>query len=769
MRNFRRNSAALFIAVLMLLSFCFGAERVQADESRDYLSKIGNGIILSYDYGKTNGVRDYGFIIVPDVEGTLPAMVLFHGGTGLKLPENSTNGGAVGRNWINTVIRKGHLQPRIVIMPMVPNTSTDDKNHQNYDYPAFMDKVFPSVLNRIEDGTFNGIIEKGLKDNNISKKTSIDTTIRKHTVSGYSMGGGAALYVGAKYKDRIAYVGSLSPAERFCMWRSSDKRWIGWAFDGGFLEKEEGFSFTDPDPKFYIPYSDARDRFLFMGMSDGEASEFSGKTIENGGYTPAGKFWDRFAKKSGFVYCRFYAGGHNSATFLREFYCFLYQLEYGKAPNKEMLEQVCGTPDDLNMLEREYLPDSVEIEETKPDEREEIKGTLTKKGVNGNPKPGDRMAVEISNSNCNTFAYSWYITNGKTQTLKCTNAKCDVDKSWVGYNIICKVSDSSGKYKGYLSADFGKVTEQTQPAEPTVTTKPADPTVTTKPAKPTVTTKPADPTVTTKPAKPTVTTKPADPTVTTKPAEPTVTTKPGDTLTPTMTPATVTTVPPTITPLPDTVIPDETVAPTATEKPAVTPTVTFIPSATPSVTGSTATPSAAATPSVTVSPAPGKAVTTVTPVITVKDEVSVKPVPVDDQILRSGGNSYKPDGNGNVVFDYVSSLVTDVNIPSEVRIGGKRYKVTAIAPGAFKGNKNIRSVVIGKNIKSIGAEAFRNCKKLKKVLFKTVKLKKSRVGKNAFKGIAKKATFTLPKKKFKSYKKFLPKAAKGTKIRFKKK
>ena len=37
MRNFRRNSAALFIAVLMLLSFCFGAERVQADESRDYL------------------------------------------------------------------------------------------------------------------------------------------------------------------------------------------------------------------------------------------------------------------------------------------------------------------------------------------------------------------------------------------------------------------------------------------------------------------------------------------------------------------------------------------------------------------------------------------------------------------------------------------------------------------------------------------------------------------------------------------------------------
>lgn len=730
MRNIRRNSAALFIAVLMLLSFCFGAERVQADESRDYLSKIGNGIILSYDYGKTNGVRDYGFIIVPDVEGTLPAMVLFHGGTGLKLPENSTNGGAVGRNWINTVIRKGHLQPRIVIMPMVPNTSTDDKNHQNYDYPAFMDKVFPSVLNRIEDGTFNGIIEKGLKENNISKKTSIDTTVRKHVVSGYSMGGGAALYVGAKYKDRIAYVGALSPAERFCMWRNdtNPKRWFGWAFDGGFVEKEEGFSINDPDPKFYIPYSDAKDRFLFMGMSDGEASEFSGRTIENGGYTPAGKFWDRFAKKSGFVYCRFYAGGHNSATFLREFYCFLYQLEYGKAPNKEMLEQVCGTPEEQNMLEREYLPESVEIEETKPDEREEIKGTLTKKGVNGNPKPGDRMAVEISNSNCNTFAYSWYITNGKTQTLKCTNAKCDADKSWIGYNVILKVSDSSGKYKGYLSVDFGKVTEQNEPAGPTVTTKPA---------------------------------------------EPTVTTKPDDSLPPTVTPASVTTVLPTITPLPDPVIPDD-ITPTATEKPTVTPTVTVTSSPVPAVTGNTATPSAAAKPSVTVSPVPGKAVNTVTvtgiptvtPVITAEAGVSVTPVPVEDPVLRSGGNSYKPDGKGSVVFDSASSLIKDVNIPSVVRIGGKRYKVTAIAPGAFKGNKSIRSVVVGKNIKSIGAEAFRNCRKLKKVIFKSVKLKKSRVGKNAFMGIAKKATFTLPKKKFKNYKKFLPKTAKGTKIRF---
>lgn len=98
-----------------------------------------------------------------------------------------------------------------------------------------------------------------------------------------------------------------------------------------------------------------------------------------------------------------------------------------------------------------------------------------------------------------------------------------------------------------------------------------------------------------------------------------------------------------------------------------------------------------------------------------------------------------------------------VKIKAKVKIDGITYKVTSIGAKAFKGNKNITKVVIGKNVKKIGSKAFYNCKKLKKVTIYSKVLKK--VGKKAFyrKG-GKKITFKVPKAKKKAYKKKLKKA-----------
>ena len=213
----------------------------------------------------------------------------------------------------------------------------------------------------------------------------------------------------------------------------------------------------------------------------------------------------------------------------------------------------------------------------------------------------------------------------------------------------------------------------------------------------------------------------------------------------------------------NTPVPTNTDTPTPTNTATPTSTVTSAPELTlPAEPTTTAKPTEAA---VTVTPTTGITVTpSATPSATEAPAVTDAAEPAAD--LKAGGNSYSIDGSENVVFKAADPKITDLNIPSTVKIGGKKYKVTAIAAGAFKGNKKIRSAVIGKNIRSIGADAFRDCKKLKKVVFKTVKLKKSTVGKNAFKGIAKKATFTLPEKKYKSYKKILPKTAKGTRITF---
>jgi len=92
-----------------------------------------------------------------------------------------------------------------------------------------------------------------------------------------------------------------------------------------------------------------------------------------------------------------------------------------------------------------------------------------------------------------------------------------------------------------------------------------------------------------------------------------------------------------------------------------------------------------------------------------------------------------------------------VKISDTLKIDGYQYKVVSISDKAFKNNKKVTSVTIGKNVKTIGKDAFRNCTKLKKVTIKGTGLKK--IGKNAFKNIHKKAVVKVPKKKLKAYKK----------------
>ena len=96
-----------------------------------------------------------------------------------------------------------------------------------------------------------------------------------------------------------------------------------------------------------------------------------------------------------------------------------------------------------------------------------------------------------------------------------------------------------------------------------------------------------------------------------------------------------------------------------------------------------------------------------------------------------------------------------MTIPDTVKIKKKKYKVTAVGSNVFKNNNKITSVVIGKNVAVIAAKAFYKRKKLKNIKFKSGKVPK--IGKNAFKGISKKAVFKVPKKAKKKYRKKLNK------------
>lgn len=128
-----------------------------------------------------------------------------------------------------------------------------------------------------------------------------------------------------------------------------------------------------------------------------------------------------------------------------------------------------------------------------------------------------------------------------------------------------------------------------------------------------------------------------------------------------------------------------------------------------------------------------------------------------ERFIKKGANYMVTDSTKKYV-EYTNGakgIKDKVVIPASVSVGGKKYTVTSIGRKAFKNNKKIKSVEIGKEIKKIGSQAFYGCKNLKSIKIHTKELSAKRVGENAFKKIAPKATIQVPKSKKDSYTKWL--------------
>jgi len=203
------------------------------------------------------------------------------------------------------------------------------------------------------------------------------------------------------------------------------------------------------------------------------------------------------------------------------------------------------------------------------------------------------------------------------------------------------------------------------------------------------------------------------------------------------------------------------------------------------------------------------------------EDIATLGVPAEDVILTDPAT----DGEYKVTesdvkegtVEYVQPTqdgVKNVTVPDFVKIGGIEYKVTAIAPNAFKNNKKLTKIIIGSNIETIGKnafygcsklktvsggknvavigdkafykctsltkitlhskvrkigkKAFYGCKKLKNITIKTKKLTSKNVGSKAFTGTYKKAKVKVPKSKLKAYKKWLVKKGINKKAKIRK-
>ena len=115
--------------------------------------------------------------------------------------------------------------------------------------------------------------------------------------------------------------------------------------------------------------------------------------------------------------------------------------------------------------------------------------------------------------------------------------------------------------------------------------------------------------------------------------------------------------------------------------------------------------------------------------------------------------SYKRGKNkGTVSFvSYYNRYAESVKIPASVKYQGKTYTVVEIEAKAFYKLDTLKKVTIGKNVKTIGKNAFRGCKRLKSIVVKGTKITK--VKSNVLKGIHSKCKISVPKSKLKAYKK----------------
>ncbi len=175
------------------------------------------------------------------------------------------------------------------------------------------------------------------------------------------------------------------------------------------------------------------------------------------------------------------------------------------------------------------------------------------------------------------------------------------------------------------------------------------------------------------------------------------------------------------------------------------------------VTGGSGIPQPTPEPTKTPEPTP-----VVTPVPTETPSPEPTKTPVEEEkkkgdVFEVKGIEYKVLSAETVeVIGLKTKKTASVTIPATVKCSDVKYDVIKIAASAFSKNTNIKSVVIGKNIKTIGKKAFYGCSNLSVVKFQGTVVKS--IGKSAFSKINNKAYVYTSKSVLKKYKKLLKKA-----------
>lgn len=184
-------------------------------------------------------------------------------------------------------------------------------------------------------------------------------------------------------------------------------------------------------------------------------------------------------------------------------------------------------------------------------------------------------------------------------------------------------------------------------------------------------------------------------------------------------------------------------SPSASSAPTAKPDVSAIPSQAPNVDANAKPSDKSAVPGKNAQPG--------------ETEQPHKPAQKGEKLQDESGAGYvvaKADSkNPEVAYQKAAVTKGTVIVPDTVEVNGTTYKVTSIEKKAFGTGKKIKTIILGKNVKTIKKDAFAGCKTLRKIIVKTKKLTKKTVAKKAFRGVRKNVRIIVPKKKKQAYKK----------------
>lgn len=243
-----------------------------------------------------------GYYATPKAKGSYPTVVIMHGqGTVEKFKTRLLS-------HINNWVKQGYLPPMVVVIPEIMDyTGADDSNMQDFEYyiSSHYPKRFNALLTSIEQGT-------------LSSQIGTDKPIY---VTGFSMGGMAAVHAGAEYNSRLKYVGGLSPARAFYLGEDNI----------GFYKKKADIYFSqEPDAHVYLAAGRGEQNQEFLDTINryALAIKVNNPTIVTKCVAPP--TW----------------GGHSWELAQRELFMYLYFATVGQVPSLEYAASICNNPDE---------------------------------------------------------------------------------------------------------------------------------------------------------------------------------------------------------------------------------------------------------------------------------------------------------------------------------------------------------------------------------------------------------------------------------------